>query len=123
MQNGTYVCLNGCRLSFKGMSTCPKCRQSMFSAGTRWRAPRKSNVKAWRRIETAKYAVWNPANQIDWRKAMRIINWETPLSMHDRFCGCMKCRPVQYRMEQKKTNAAVPKRWTVNGWVFRSDDR
>ena len=121
MQNSTYVCLNGCRLSFKAMSTCPKCRQQMFCTGTRWRAPRKSNVKAWRRIETAKYAVWNPAKQVDWRKAMRIINWETSLKTHDRFCQCMKCQPVRHRME--KPSAKLPRWYKVNGWIFRSNDR
>lgn len=49
VSNGKYVCVP-CRNAFKGVYKCPDCGEEMRYMGKHWRAPRKKNVKAWRRI-------------------------------------------------------------------------
>lgn len=49
VSNSTYCCA-GCRFVAKGMATCPQCSNPMMHMGTKWRAPKKNNDKAWARI-------------------------------------------------------------------------
>lgn len=46
-QTSTYACFN-CRIANKG-AHC-SCGQSMHYMGTKWRAPKKNNIKAWKHI-------------------------------------------------------------------------
>ena len=59
MSSDTYICIP-CRFVTKSVwgANCPKCREPMKNMGTHWRAPKKSNERAWRLIEQGKY-LWD----------------------------------------------------------------
>lgn len=48
MHNNTYACII-CRVALKGSGQCPGGHASMYM-GTRWRAPKKNNIKAWKKL-------------------------------------------------------------------------
>jgi len=49
-ETNRYVCFH-CRVCFHGTSMCPHCRHGMHYVGTHFRAPRRNDLKAWRRLE------------------------------------------------------------------------
>ena len=55
--NHTYLCVS-CRWVHKAYGLCPKCGESMRDMGYRWRAPKRTNLKAWRLIEAGDF-MWD----------------------------------------------------------------
>ena len=47
--NYNNVCFE-CRVTFKHPGACPHCRKGLFSCGKKWRFPKKSDVKGWKKI-------------------------------------------------------------------------
>jgi hypothetical protein len=58
------VCFD-CRVSFKDISVCPHCQRPLFNAGTRFKPPRRSNLRDWKRIHLMHLAG-------EWRFSYRI---------------------------------------------------
>lgn len=54
MNKRTHLCAP-CRVVDKYLYTCPRCGGSMLDMGTRWRAPKKSNKRAWARVDKGDY--------------------------------------------------------------------
>lgn len=65
VSNSPYVCVP-CRYVAKQTSVCPHCRGEMIHMSYRWRAPRRTNRRAWaliasgvwlwdRRVHAARY--------------------------------------------------------------------
>jgi hypothetical protein len=50
--------LEGSRLSIQKSFNCPTCREPLIDMGTKWRAPKKKNDKAWHMIE-AGFPLWD----------------------------------------------------------------
>lgn len=43
------ICFD-CRVSFKDISVCPHCHQPLINAGTRFKPPRRNNLRDWKRL-------------------------------------------------------------------------
>lgn len=61
-QNNTFICIP-CRIADKYGGVCKRCGESMRSMGSRWSAPRKTNDRAWKRIEVGD--IWWDKKKID----------------------------------------------------------
>lgn len=70
--NSKYVCVP-CRLVFKQTHICPTCGESMKYVHPDWRAPKRNNNRAWRRVEKGEW-LWD-------RRASRSI-WRGMLAYH-----------------------------------------
>jgi hypothetical protein len=57
MQSCTYVCVP-CRLAMKSMSVCSNCHNPAEFCGYRWRAPKRTNDRAWKMIESGDF-MWD----------------------------------------------------------------
>jgi hypothetical protein len=44
-----FICLD-CRLSFKDISTCPKCGKEMINIGRDFKVPAKTNLNQWKKV-------------------------------------------------------------------------
>lgn len=45
-KKGKWACFN-CRLCFKETTVCPSCKESMPEVGSRFKAPKRNDVKEW----------------------------------------------------------------------------
>jgi hypothetical protein len=54
-----------CRVTFKDITECPHCHQPLVSLGTRFKSPRRSNVREWKRVHLMHLAG-------EWRFSYRI---------------------------------------------------
>lgn len=71
---GTLVCVK-CRHVARGRAgTCPICRQTMQHMYYTWRAPKKTNDKAWKLIENGQW-LWDrhavDTKAIEWARHIR----------------------------------------------------
>lgn len=55
MSNSTFACLR-CRIAWKaGTIVCTRCGVTGLNMGTKWRAPKANNLKAWKQIAEGVY--------------------------------------------------------------------
>lgn len=50
MHRDNYICLS-CRIAFKNKNECPECGNKLICIGHRWRVPKRSKVKEWKKLE------------------------------------------------------------------------
>jgi hypothetical protein len=73
LQQHTYICIPD-RYVSKRDSPCPHCGEDLLYMGTRWRAPKKGNDRAWKRIEKGDY-LWDDTSRL--RTKLRRHRWLT----------------------------------------------
>lgn len=53
--NSTFACVF-CRLALKSAGNCRECGAPLKNMGKHWRAPKKNNLKAWKRVASGE--IW-----------------------------------------------------------------
>ncbi len=77
-----------CRVSFKDISVCPHCHKPLINMGTRFKAPRRNNMRDWKRLHLiylagGKFRSWDSASTVRDAKALLERAWrDNPIDKH-----------------------------------------
>lgn len=100
----TFVCIE-CRVARKGYSaSCGVNDHKMIDVGTRFRAPRKSDTKAWKRIEADDWYTEDSPVDIKTRKTQIPLWWarSTEFAMTAKGLVPIKGKKIILNKKQKK---------------------
>jgi hypothetical protein len=67
---GPFLCVKD-RKVWKGFHHCPTCGEEGIKMGTKWRAPKKNNERAWKRVQSGDF-LWDH-NEVSFPNRERVV--------------------------------------------------